>query len=91
MQGKSFSQRIFVMGGSFNPPTLAHLRLMQALLDGLHADIEIRKVLMPSDMISMDMRGNSRNRLVCQLHHLNASLILCSLCRSRKNCTAPEG
>lgn len=39
MQGKSFSQRICVMGGSFNPPTLAHLRLMQASLDELHADI----------------------------------------------------
>ena len=36
----------------------------------LFMGIEIRKIFMPSDMIPMDMRGNSRNQLVCQLHHL---------------------
>lgn len=32
------AKRIVVLGGSFNPPTLAHFRLMQAALDGLGAD-----------------------------------------------------
>ncbi|MBQ7849191.1 MAG: DUF1768 domain-containing protein [Clostridia bacterium] len=31
--------RIVVLGGSFNPPTLAHLRLMKAALDGLQAEL----------------------------------------------------
>lgn len=30
-------KRIVVLGGSFNPPTLAHFRLMRAALDGLDA------------------------------------------------------
>ncbi|MBQ7849193.1 MAG: nicotinate-nicotinamide nucleotide adenylyltransferase [Clostridia bacterium] len=31
------AKRIVVLGGSFNPPTLAHFRLMRAALDGLDA------------------------------------------------------
>ena len=31
------SSKIVVMGGSFNPPTIAHLRLMQAAMDGIGA------------------------------------------------------
>lgn len=31
--------RIVVLGGSFNPPTIAHFRLMQAALDGLEATL----------------------------------------------------
>ena len=33
--------RIIVMGGSFNPPTLAHFKLMKAALDALVAEIGI--------------------------------------------------
>lgn len=29
--------RVVVMGGSFNPPTLAHLRLMEAALNAIDA------------------------------------------------------
>lgn len=32
-------KRIIVMGGSFNPPTLAHYRLMKEAIDALDADI----------------------------------------------------
>ena len=32
-------KRIVVMGGSFNPPTSAHLRLMKEAVDTLRADI----------------------------------------------------
>ena len=31
------TNRIVVMGGSFNPPTIAHLKLMQAALDSVDA------------------------------------------------------
>ena len=31
------NSKIVVMGGSFNPPTIAHLRLMQAAMDGVGA------------------------------------------------------
>ena len=31
------NSKIVVMGGSFNPPTIAHLRLMQAAMDGIGA------------------------------------------------------
>lgn len=34
-------RRIVVMGGSFNPPTVAHLRLMQAAVDGVQADMGV--------------------------------------------------
>lgn len=33
------TQRIVVLGGSFNPPTIAHFRLMQAALDALDATL----------------------------------------------------
>ena len=33
------TERIVVLGGSFNPPTLAHFRLMQSALDGLQAQL----------------------------------------------------
>ena len=36
---KTEKKRIVVMGGSFNPPTLAHYRLMKEAVDALHADI----------------------------------------------------
>ena len=32
-------KRIVVMGGSFNPPTLAHYKLMKEAIDALNADI----------------------------------------------------
>lgn len=32
------AKRIVVLGGSFNPPTLAHFRLLQSALDGLGAE-----------------------------------------------------
>lgn len=32
-------KRIVVMGGSFNPPTSAHLRLLQGAVEALEADI----------------------------------------------------
>ena len=32
-------KRIVVMGGSFNPPTLAHYKLMKEAIDALDADI----------------------------------------------------
>lgn len=35
---KPGSRRIVVMGGSFNPPTLAHLRLMRDAVDALGAE-----------------------------------------------------
>lgn len=35
----SKNKRIIVMGGSFNPPTLAHYRLMKDAIDSLDADI----------------------------------------------------
>ena len=31
------TNRIAVMGGSFNPPTVAHLRLMQAAMNAIDA------------------------------------------------------
>lgn len=37
MKGKM--KRIVVMGGSFNPPTLAHYKLMEEAVDALEADI----------------------------------------------------
>jgi nicotinate (nicotinamide) nucleotide adenylyltransferase len=36
---KKENKRIIVMGGSFNPPTSAHLRLMKEAVDALNADI----------------------------------------------------
>lgn len=32
-------KRIVVMGGSFNPPTVAHYRLMKNAIDAIDADI----------------------------------------------------
>ena len=32
-------QRIVVLGGSFNPPTIAHYRLMKEAVDALGADL----------------------------------------------------
>lgn len=32
------ARRIIVMGGSFNPPTVAHKKLLLAAVDSLHAD-----------------------------------------------------
>lgn len=40
-----YKERIVVMGGSFNPPTIAHLRLLQAAMDGVQAQ---RGVFVPS-------------------------------------------
>lgn len=34
-------KRVVVLGGSFNPPTMAHMRLLQAALDGLHAELGV--------------------------------------------------
>ena len=31
-------KNIVVMGGSFNPPTIAHLKLIQAAMDGMKAE-----------------------------------------------------
>lgn len=31
-------QRIVVLGGSFNPPTIAHLRLMEAAMEAVGAE-----------------------------------------------------
>ena len=41
---------IIVMGGSFNPPTVAHLRLMQAALNQLpeSSGTENRGIFVPS-------------------------------------------
>lgn len=36
---KDKTKRIVVMGGSFNPPTLAHFRLMKEAIDALDADM----------------------------------------------------
>ena len=33
----TYGSKIVVMGGSFNPPTIAHLRLMQVAMDGVGA------------------------------------------------------
>ena len=38
-------EKIVVMGGSFNPPTMAHLRLMKAAVDGIGAE---RGLFVPS-------------------------------------------
>lgn len=43
---KPGSRRIVVMGGSFNPPTLAHLRLMRAAVDALGAE---KGIFVPSN------------------------------------------
>ena len=32
-------RKIVVMGGSFNPPTVAHFKLMKAAIDATNADI----------------------------------------------------
>jgi len=44
------SDMIVVMGGSFNPPTIAHLKLMQAALDQLTAyvTLDARGIFVPS-------------------------------------------
>ncbi len=62
-------QRIVVMGGSFNPPTLAHLKLMQAAVDGIGADmgvftptnhtyvkIKMRRAKRPDEVYSEEVR-----------------------------------
>ena len=36
---KKDKKKIVVMGGSFNPPTSAHYRLMKEAVDALEADI----------------------------------------------------
>lgn len=36
---KKVAKRIIVMGGSFNPPTSAHYKLMLAAVDALGADM----------------------------------------------------
>ena len=43
---KQGSRRVVVMGGSFNPPTLAHLRLMRAAVDALGAE---KGIFVPSN------------------------------------------
>ena len=35
------NKRIIIMGGSFNPPILAHYKLMKNAIDALDADIYI--------------------------------------------------
>ncbi len=66
MQG---NKRIVVMGGSFNPPTIAHLKLMQAAVNGVDAQIGIfapsnhtyvkikmRRAKHPDEVYSEEMR-----------------------------------
>jgi len=36
---KNRLKKIVVMGGSFNPPTIAHYRLMKASIDAVDADM----------------------------------------------------
>ena len=36
-------KRIVVMGGSFNPPTLVHYKLMKEAIDALDADMPERR------------------------------------------------
>ena len=36
---KEKGQKIVVMGGSFNPPTVAHFKLMKAAIDAIDAGI----------------------------------------------------
>jgi len=62
-------QKIVVMGGSFNPPTTAHLRLMHAAVDGIGAQmgiftptnhayvkIKMRRAKHPDEVYSEDVR-----------------------------------
>ena len=63
------TNRIAVMGGSFNPPTVGHLRLMQAALDAIDAcagifvptsheyvERKMRKLRCPRDVMSESLR-----------------------------------
>ncbi len=62
-------KRIVVMGGSFNPPTIAHLRLMRAAVEGVNADtgvflpashtyvkIKMRRAKRPNEVYPEDVR-----------------------------------
>ena len=62
-------RRIVVMGGSFNPPTIAHLRLLRAAVDGINADmgifvpsnhtyvkIKMRRARRPNEVLPEELR-----------------------------------
>lgn len=64
-------RRIVVLGGSFNPPTIAHFRLMQSALDGLNADLgfyvpsshgyvrrKMKRTAHPEDVLPDELRLN---------------------------------
>jgi len=63
------ARRIIVLGGSFNPPTLAHMRLLQSALDGLEAELglfvpssdsyvrrKMKRTAHPDEVLSEEMR-----------------------------------
>ena len=55
--------RIVVMGGSFNPPTRAHLQLMTAAMDAVCADRGIF-VLTAHEYVEKKMKRRFRRRSV---------------------------
>ena len=72
------ANRVVVLGGSFNPPTLAHFRLLQAALDGLGAQTgyyvpssgkyvqrKMKKTACPGEVCPDDMRLDML-RAMCQ-------------------------
>lgn len=63
MVGGNDMDKIVVMGGSFNPPTCAHLRLLQVAVDSLGAD---RGIFVPSShgYVSRKMKRTKQPREV---------------------------
>lgn len=59
----SRTKKIAILGGSFNPPTLAHLRLMLGALDAIHGDIGL---FVPSsqDYVARKMKKSGRKNEV---------------------------
>lgn len=75
---------IVVMGGSFNPPTIAHLRLMEAALNAVHADMGIF-VPTAADYVAKKMK-----RLKCPQDTLSNAVrlsMLESFCRQDSRMT----
>lgn len=59
-------KNIVVMGGSFNPPTIAHLRLIQTAIDGMEAERGYKYVWSADEITnweSMFFPGSAKRQL----------------------------
>ena len=73
--------KIIVMGGSFNPPTIAHMKLMQSAISQLSTgdffeDIHIRGIFVPSsDAYFRWKMDKSQQKLIIPLFRKRCGLI----------------